>query len=129
MLVLTRRRNESIVVSNVTFTIVDIRMDKVRVGIDAPRDVEVHRQEVWEAIHGRDSSADASPAVTVTDSETSADPKTSKESIWKQQVESIAEAILEEAGNRMTANGPGAAAKLFAGAQALKAIGTLLQEE
>lgn len=53
MLVLSRKKNESIVINNdITITIVEIRGDKVRLGIVAPKDVSVHRQEVWEAIHG-----------------------------------------------------------------------------
>jgi len=52
MLVLSRMKNESIVIGNgtVTITIVDIRGDKVRIGVEAPRDVSVHRQEVFNAI-------------------------------------------------------------------------------
>ncbi len=51
MLVLARKLNESIVVGdNIVVTIVDIRGDKVRLGIDAPREVTVHRQEVYDAI-------------------------------------------------------------------------------
>lgn len=51
MLVLSRQRDESIVIGdNVVVTIVDIRGDKVRLGIDAPGEVPVHRQEVFEAI-------------------------------------------------------------------------------
>ena len=54
MLVLTRKRNESIVINDVIrITVVDIRGDKVRLGIDAPRDIQVHRQEVYELIHGK----------------------------------------------------------------------------
>jgi len=53
MLVLSRKKNESIVInSDITITVVEIRGDKVRLGIVAPKDVPVHRQEVWEAIHG-----------------------------------------------------------------------------
>lgn len=51
MLVLSRKKNESIVVNdNIVITVVDVRGDKVRIGIEAPRDVSVHRQEVLEAI-------------------------------------------------------------------------------
>ncbi len=51
MLVLSRKKNESIIINdNVVITIVDVRGDKVRIGIEAPRDVSVHRQEVLEAI-------------------------------------------------------------------------------
>jgi carbon storage regulator len=55
MLVLSRKKNESIVIKNdITITVVEIRGDKVRLGIVAPKDVPVHRQEVYEAIHGKD---------------------------------------------------------------------------
>ena len=51
MLVLSRRRNESIVISdNIIVTIVDVRGDKVRLGIDAPTEIPVHRREIYEAI-------------------------------------------------------------------------------
>ena len=51
MLVLSRQRDESIMIGdNVVITIVDIRGDKVRLGIDAPSQIPVHRQEVYEAI-------------------------------------------------------------------------------
>lgn len=53
MLVLSRKKNESIVINNdITVTVVEIRGDKVRLGIVAPKEVPVHRQEVFEAIHG-----------------------------------------------------------------------------
>jgi carbon storage regulator len=52
MLVLSRKKNESIVINDqVTVTIVEIRGEKVRLGIAAPREVPVHRKEVWDAIH------------------------------------------------------------------------------
>jgi carbon storage regulator len=51
MLVLSRQRDESIVIGyNVVVTIVDIRGDKVRLGIEAPAEIPVHRQEVFDAI-------------------------------------------------------------------------------
>ena len=51
MLVLSRQRDESIVINdNVVVTIVDIRGDKVRLGIEAPQEIPVHRREVYEAI-------------------------------------------------------------------------------
>lgn len=54
MLVLSRKKNQSIVIDGaVTVTIVEIRGDKVRLGIVAPRDVPVNRQEVQDAIHGK----------------------------------------------------------------------------
>lgn len=57
MLVLSRQRDESIFIGdNIKITVVDIRGDKVRLGIEAPTEIPVHRQEVYEAIareHGR----------------------------------------------------------------------------
>ena len=51
MLVLSRQRNESIIIGdNIVITVVDIRGDKVRLGIQAPTEIPVHRQEVYEAI-------------------------------------------------------------------------------
>ena len=51
MLVLSRGRDESIIIGDdVVVTIVDIRGDKVRLGIDAPEEIPVHRREVYEAI-------------------------------------------------------------------------------
>jgi len=51
MLVLSRQKDESIMIGdNVEITIVDVRGDKVRLGITAPKEVPVHRREVYEAI-------------------------------------------------------------------------------
>lgn len=51
MLVLSRRPNESIVINDkIVITVIEIRGDKVRLGIEAPRDVPIHRSEVYEAI-------------------------------------------------------------------------------
>ena len=51
MLVLSRYRDESIYIGDdVVITVVDIRGDRVRIGVQAPSDVSVHRQEVYEAI-------------------------------------------------------------------------------
>jgi carbon storage regulator CsrA len=53
VLVLTRRKNESLVINNdIALTVVEIRGDKVRLGVVCPKDVPVHRQEVYDAIHG-----------------------------------------------------------------------------
>jgi carbon storage regulator len=58
MLVLSRHRDESIMIGDdVVVTIVDIRGDKVRLGIDAPQDIPVHRQEVYEAIQRENRNA------------------------------------------------------------------------
>jgi carbon storage regulator len=58
MLVLSRQRDESIIIGdNIVVTIVDIRGDKVRLGINAPTDIPVHRQEVYEAIQRENMQA------------------------------------------------------------------------
>ena len=51
MLVLSRQKNESIVINNnITIVVVDIQMGKVRLGIEAPKDIPVHRGEVQDKI-------------------------------------------------------------------------------
>lgn len=58
MLVLSRQRDESIMIGdNIVITIVDIRGDKVRLGIEAPTEIPVHRQEVYEAIQRENMKA------------------------------------------------------------------------
>jgi carbon storage regulator len=58
MLVLSRQRDESIIVGdNVQITIVDIRGDKVRLGIQAPPHIPVHRKEVFDAIQRENRKA------------------------------------------------------------------------
>jgi len=58
MLVLSRQRDESIMVGdNVQITIVDIRGDKVRMGIVAPPEISVHRKEVYDAIQRENRKA------------------------------------------------------------------------
>ena len=59
MLVLSRQKDESIMIGdNVEITIVDVRGDKVRLGINAPRDIPVHRREVFEAIQREKAEAE-----------------------------------------------------------------------
>ena len=58
MLVLSRHRDESIIIGDdIVITVVDIRGDKVRLGIAAPIEVSVHRQEVYEAIQRENRQA------------------------------------------------------------------------
>jgi len=58
MLVLSRQRDESIIIGdNIVVTIMDIRGDKVRLGIQAPTEVPVHRREVFEAIQRENMQA------------------------------------------------------------------------
>jgi len=67
MLVLSRKPGESIRVDeNIIVTIVEIRGDKVRLGIDAPKEVKVHRQEVADAIAAKltEASSQATESAT-----------------------------------------------------------------
>lgn len=58
MLVLSRKKNESIVIDNdITIVVVDIRGDKVRLGVEAPKEVPVHRREVYELIKQNEATA------------------------------------------------------------------------
>lgn len=62
MLVLSRKKSESIVINDdVVITVVEVRGDKVRLGIQAPREIPVHRKEVLDAIL-RETGASAEPA-------------------------------------------------------------------
>jgi carbon storage regulator len=59
MLVLSRKKSESIVINdNITIVVVEIRGDKVRLGIEAPKEVSVHRREVYEAIKRQNLTLD-----------------------------------------------------------------------
>ncbi len=61
MLVLSRRRDESIMIGDdVEITIVDVRGDKVRLGITAPKHIPVHRREIYDAIL-REKAGEAAP--------------------------------------------------------------------
>jgi carbon storage regulator len=54
MLVLSRQKDEVVMIGDIRVCVVDIRGDRVRLGIEAPVDVPVHRLEVYEAIHRKD---------------------------------------------------------------------------
>lgn len=68
MLVLSRHRDESIMIGdNIVITVVDVRGDKVRLGIDAPTDIPVHRQEVYDAIQREKNAKKDAQAVSESD--------------------------------------------------------------
>jgi carbon storage regulator len=59
MLVLSRKKNESIVINDdITIVVVEIRGDKVRLGVEAPKEIPVHRREVFDAIHRGETVAE-----------------------------------------------------------------------
>lgn len=61
MLVLSRKKDEQIIIAgHVVVTVVEIRGDKVWIGVEAPREISVHRREVWDAIQ-RESLLNNSP--------------------------------------------------------------------
>ena len=66
MLVLSRKKGETIIIrDNIVVTVVEVRGDKVRLGIDAPKDVPVHRREVYEAIKRSEGSQTKSPEAPI----------------------------------------------------------------
>src|SRR5712691_21178 len=67
MLVLTRRPNEDIVIPRygITITPLQVKGDKVRLGVTAPLDVEVYRNEVWEKMQAERSRTEATAAEPV----------------------------------------------------------------
>lgn len=72
MLVLSRKLGESIAIDkNIVITVVEIRGDKIRLGIDAPKHIKVHRQEVADAIAAKlteesnpEASSETAPQAT-----------------------------------------------------------------
>ena len=61
MLVLSRKKDEKIIIGdNITLMVIEIRGDKVRLGIDAPKEVSVHREEVYNAIKRERGASGAS---------------------------------------------------------------------
>lgn len=61
MLVLTRRIGESLIIGDdVIIRVLDVKGDVVRIGVDAPRHVQIHRQEVYEAVKAANQAAAAS---------------------------------------------------------------------
>lgn len=61
MLILTRKTNEKIKIGNdITLTIIEVRGDQVKIGVEAPKNVKVFRQEVYNAIQSENRAAVAS---------------------------------------------------------------------
>ena len=77
MLVLTRRANQSIIIGDdVVVTVLEVRGDQVRIGITAPRDVTVHREEVYRALHDANEQAATSDHVSFEQEQESQSPTT-----------------------------------------------------
>lgn len=62
MLILTRRVGESLMVGDdITITVLGVKGNQVRIGVDAPKDVAVHREEIYKRIQTDDNSTAAGP--------------------------------------------------------------------
>jgi len=60
MLILTRRIGETLMIGDdVSITVLGVKGNQVRIGIDAPKDVPVHREEIYERIHTENESKDS----------------------------------------------------------------------
>ena len=76
MLVLTRKPGERLVIAdNIVVTVVDVKGDNIRIGIDAPREVKVYRGEIYDAIVAENREAALNKDVAVLDSLRTADVK------------------------------------------------------
>jgi carbon storage regulator len=65
MLILTRRIGESVVIGDdIKLTVLGVKGSQVRLGIDAPKTVSVHREEIYERIQGEDKSMDDTSELT-----------------------------------------------------------------
>ncbi len=65
MLILTRRAGETVMIgSDVTITVLGVKGNQVRIGINAPKDVAVHREEIYERIQGEQAAVGGTDAAS-----------------------------------------------------------------
>lgn len=63
MLILTRRVNETLMIGdNVTVTVLGVKGNQVRIGVDAPKDISVHREEIYQRIQNEKEGGASQPA-------------------------------------------------------------------
>ena len=69
MLILSRKVNEKVMIGDdISISIIEVRGDQVRIGVDAPRNVKVYRQEVYDAIKAENkAAAESKPVLPVVD--------------------------------------------------------------
>ena len=104
MLVLSRQRDETIMIGDdVEITVVDIRGDKVRLGITAPRHIQVHRKEVYDAIKRENQQA---AGLTPRDVAEAVQRDTAKNAPFKASAESEEDKKEKETEQRKELEGP-----------------------
>ena len=97
MLVLSRQKDESIVIGDdVEIVIVDVRGDKVRLGITAPKEIPVHRREIYDAIQREKAEAKAAEAKAAAEKPEKAAEKQPEEEAQSEVEKETAEAAVKK---------------------------------